>query len=248
MDLKEFFKLNPKAAIAFSGGVDSTYLLYEAARLGADVKAYYARSAFQPQFEYDDAIDLAKLIGAELSVIPIDVLADRKVTENPPDRCYYCKNAIFSTIAAAAAKDGYSLILDGTNASDDEGDRPGMRALKELRVLSPLRLCGLTKPEIRERLKEAGIPIWNKPAYACLATRIPAGEPITAEKLKISEVAESFLFSLGFTDFRVRYFKGAAKLQLREEQIPKALENRETILNELKKYYTAVTLDLEVRR
>src|SRR5699024_2924376 len=151
--------------------------------------------------------------------LDVDILADETVAANPPDRCYHCKRRIFSAIASAAAADGYTLLLDGTNASDDAGDRPGMRALWELSVRSPLRECGLTKPEIRWLSREAGLFTWDKPAYARLATRVPAGERLTAEKLENTERAEDFLFSLGFTDFRVRLFNGAARLQLPAEQL-----------------------------
>ena len=247
MTLTEFFHENQKAAIAFSGGVDSAYLLYAALQSGADVRAYYMKSAFQPQFELDDARRLAETLSADMRVLDVDILADETVAANPPDRCYHCKRRIFSAIASAAAADGYTLLLDGTNASDDAGDRPGMRALRELSVRSPLRECGLTKPEIRRLSREAGLFTWDKPAYACLATRVPAGERLTAEKLENTERAEDFLFSLGFTDFRVRLFNGAARLQLPAEQLPRLLERRAEILSELKKTYSAVVLDLEVR-
>lgn len=247
MTLTEFFHENPKAAIAFSGGVDSAYLLYAALQSGADVRAYYVKSAFQPQFELDDARRLAETLSADMRVLDVDILADETVAANPPDRCYHCKRRIFSAIASAAAADGYTLLLDGTNASDDAGDRPGMRALRELSVRSPLRECSLTKPEIRRLSREAGLFTWDKPAYACLATRVPAGERLTAEKLENTERAEDFLFSLGFADFRVRLFNGAARLQLPAEQLPRLLERRAEILSELKKTYSAVVLDLEVR-
>ncbi|MEE0806009.1 MAG: ATP-dependent sacrificial sulfur transferase LarE [Acutalibacteraceae bacterium] len=247
MTLTEFFHENQKAAIAFSGGVDSAYLLYAALQSGADVRAYYVKSAFQPQFELDDARRLAEALSADMRMLDVDILADETAAANPPDRCYHCKRRIFSAIASAAAADGYTLLLDGTNASDDAGDRPGMRALRELSVRSPLRECGLTKPEIRRLSREAGLFTWDKPAYACLATRVPAGEQLTAEKLENTERAEDFLFSLGFTDFRVRLFSGAARLQLPAEQLPRLLERRAEILSELKKTYSAVVLDLEVR-
>ena len=247
MTLQDYFKEHPRAALAFSGGVDSSYLLYAALRCGADVTAYYVKSAFQPQFELDDAIRLAEELGARMKIIPVDVLAAPEVTANPADRCYHCKRRIFGTILSAAAADGYALVLDGTNASDAEDDRPGMRALREMQVASPLRMAGLTKDEIRRLSREAGLFTWNKPAYACLATRIPTGEEITAEKLAATEAAEDFLFSRGFTDFRVRYYRGAARLQLRAEQMPLLLEKREEVLRELKKTYPAVLLDLEAR-
>lgn len=247
MTLNEFWKENPKAAIAFSGGVDSAYLLYTAVKAGAKVTAYYADSAFQPTFEREDALRLAKDVGAELKILPLSVLEVPKVAENPANRCYYCKRAIFSALIAAAAADGYDLILDGTNASDPISDRPGMEALRELSVRSPLRECGLTKSEIRELSRQAGLFTWDKPAYACMATRVPAGETITAEKLEKTEKAEDFLRSLGLRDFRVRLLKGCARIQVPEGQLELVLKNRETILEELRQWYAGVVLDLEVR-
>ena len=144
MDLQQFFKEYPKCALAFSGGVDSSYLLYAVKQYGADVRAYYVKAAFQPQFELDDAMRLADELQADMKVLRVDVLSDAVVRSNPKDRCYYCKQLIFSTILAEAKKDGYTMILDGTNASDDIADRPGFRALQELKVLSPLRITGLT--------------------------------------------------------------------------------------------------------
>ena len=147
----------------------------------------------------------------------------------------------------AAEADGYSVLLDGTNASDDVSDRPGMRALAELSVRSPLRECGLSKAQIRQLSREAGLFTWDKPAYACLATRIPAGEEITSRKLAATEASEAFLFSLGFRDFRVRSQDGAAKLQLPEGQWELLFRHRKAVLDKLKEYYKSVSLDLEVR-
>ena len=247
MNLSDFFRLHPKVAVAFSGGVDSAYLLYAAGQSGAQVRAYYVQSAFQPRFECRDAVRLAEELGVPLRILSVDVLAEETVAANPPDRCYHCKQMIFRTILTAAKEDGFATLLDGTNASDDADDRPGMRALRELAVLSPLRECGLTKAEIRRLAREAGLFLWNKPAYACLATRVPTGEQITREKLEATEAAEDFLFSLGFSDFRVRRMNGAARIQVPAEQTGRVLENREKITAVLKQYYTAVLLDLEAR-
>lgn len=247
MTLLAFFKENPKAALGFSGGVDSSYLLYAGVQAGADIHPYYIKTAFQPQFELDDAERLCAQLGVPLTVLELDVLKNEAVTANPPDRCYHCKTALFGALSARALADGYTLLLDGTNASDDAGDRPGMRALKELHVCSPLRECGLTKAEIRRLSREAGLFTWDKPAYACLATRIPSGDAIRAEKLLATERAEAFLFSLGLTDFRVRNYHGAARLQFPEAQLNAVLAHRAEILQELKKDYPAVLLDLEVR-
>ncbi len=247
MTLLAFFKENPKAALGFSGGVDSSYLLYAGVQAGADIHPYYIKTAFQPQFELDDAERLCAQLGVPLTVLELDVLKNEAVTANPPDRCYHCKTALFGALSTRALADGYTLLLDGTNASDDAGDRPGMRALKELHVCSPLRECGLTKAEIRRLSREAGLFTWDKPAYACLATRIPSGDAITAEKLLATERAEAVLFSLGLTDFRVRNYRGAARLQFPEAQLNAVLAHRAEILQELKKDYPAVLLDLEVR-
>ena len=214
MELREFFQENPKVAIAFSGGVDSAYLLYAAMQEAKEVKAYYVSSEFQPEFEKEDARRLVKELGADLRVLNVSALAIPNVRENPSNRCYYCKQGIFGAIWKTAREDGFEVLLDGTNASDDAGDRPGMKALLELSVRSPLRECGLTKDQIRKLSKEAGLFTWDKPAYACLATRVPAGEALTPEKLAATEAAEGYLFSLGFKDFRVRAKNGQARIQL----------------------------------
>lgn len=247
MTLEQFFAENREVAIAFSGGVDSAYLLYAATRYAARVKAYYVSTAFQPEFELADARRLADELGADMLVLHVDVLMSGAVTANPPDRCYHCKNTLFRQILRAAENDGFPVLLDGTNASDDAGDRPGMRALRELSVRSPLRECGLTKDEIRRLSREAGLFTWDKPAYACLATRIPTGQPITARDLAVTEAAETYLFSLGFTDFRVRLAGRSAKIQLPAAQMPHLLEHRQEILDRLGQDYDAVWLDLEAR-
>jgi uncharacterized protein len=248
MDLKQFFESVPEAAIAFSGGVDSAYLLYAAMQFGKRVKAYYVKTAFQPQFELEDAFRLAKELGADLQVLEVDILCETAVTANPADRCYYCKKVLFSRILQAAKADGFSVLLDGTNASDDASDRPGMRAISELSVRSPLRKCGLTKGKIRQLSKEACLFTHDKPAYACLATRIPTGELITSEKLQRTERAEAYISQWGFRDFRVRSMGNTAKIQVLEGDLSLLMEHREDILEELKKYYTGVVLDLEVRK
>lgn len=247
MTLQTFFSEHPHVALAFSGGVDSAYLLYAAVQAGAEVRAYYVKTAFQPEFEYEDACRLAEQLGAQMTTLRLDVLADETVAANPANRCYYCKRRIFTAITDAAKNDGYTVLLDGTNASDQVSDRPGMKALQELSVLSPLRLCGLTKTEIRRLSKEAGLFTHDKPAYACLATRIPAGTKITAEALARTEHCEGYMMGLGFSGFRIRMMGENAKLQLPETQLGLLMEHREAVLAELKKYYSGVLLDLEVR-
>ena len=248
MTLKDFFTLHPKAALAYSGGTDSAFLLYEALSLGADVKPYLVRSCFQPEFEFRNALDLSRKLGTEPEIILADVLSDAVICSNPANRCYYCKSVIFSAIAEKAAEDGYNVLIDGTNASDNLNERPGAKALSELGVLSPLRESGLTKPEIRRLSHEAGLNTWNRPAYSCLATRVKTGETITRERLEAVEKSEEFLFSLGFTDLRVRTSSDTAKLQFPAEQLPAAFEKLDEIKIELSRYFREISIDPEGRK
>lgn len=247
MTLEQFFQENPRCALGFSGGVDSAYLLYAGVKARADIRPYFIKTAFQPAFELADAQKLAQGLGVALTVVELDALADPRVAANPADRCYYCKRNLFRALKERAIADGYPVLLDGTNASDEAGDRPGMRALAELSVRSPLRECGLTKAEVRARSRAAGLFTWDKPAYACLATRVPAGEALTADILARVEGAEDALFRLGYTDFRVRVFHGAARLQLPRGQMERAAREAEDIQAALKPYFTPILLDLEGR-
>ena len=244
MDLNEFFTEHPKAALAFSGGTDSAFLLYAGKCAGADIRPYFVKSQFQPEFEYEDAVRLARELGAELRVVNADILQYDEVASNPENRCYFCKKRIMGVIRAAAADDGYGTIIDGTNASDEGADRPG---LKEQNILSPLRLCGPTKSEVRRLSKKAGLFTWDKPAYACLATRIPAGERLTAEKLRAVEESEKALFAMGFSDFRVRLRDGGALLQFTAEQQPRAQGRLAEIESELNKHFKSVKIDPKAR-
>lgn len=245
--LEAFFAEHHRLALAFSGGVDSAYLLYAARACGCDVRAYFVQSAFQPGFEREDARRLAAALGAEVRFIPVNPLSDDAVRANPADRCYHCKWLIFSALIEAARRDGYDTVVDGTNASDDAGDRPGMRALNEMKVLSPLRLCGIAKDQVRAHSREAGLFTWDKPAYACLATRVPAGTPLSEDLLRRIEASEAALFGLGFSDFRCRVFFGAARLQFRGEQYERAAALRGDIRAALKPYFDTILLDTEVR-
>lgn len=247
MDLKTFFEENHSVALGFSGGVDSSYLLYSALHYGAQVKAYYVKTAFQPQFELEDALRIAKELRAEVCVIEIDVLSNAAVAANPANRCYYCKKEVFGAISQKASEDGYSVLIDGSNASDDANDRPGMKALTELEILSPLRMCGLNKDSIRHLSKEAGLFTWNKPAYACLATRIATDRHITRHLLSKVERSEGALAHMGFTDFRVRLMGDDAKLQLPQEQMEKAVRDRKAILTVLEDDFNNIMLDLKGR-
>ncbi|MBQ2839927.1 MAG: ATP-dependent sacrificial sulfur transferase LarE [Oscillospiraceae bacterium] len=247
MTLCDFFKRCPKVAVALSGGVDSVYLMNEAKACGADVRAYFVKTEFQPEFELRDAHLAAKAAEVPLCVISFSVLDDENTVKNGEDRCYYCKRAIMQIITATAKSDGYDVICDGTNASDDISDRPGYRALGELSVISPLRICGISKAEVRKRAKAMGLSVWNKPSYACLATRIPQNERITEDTLRKTENAEDYLRNLGFSDFRVRVSRGNAKVELCSKDRELALLNMKKLEEELKKYYLTVLFDLEAR-
>lgn len=245
--LQEFFEQNPKGALAFSGGVDSALLVWAAAKFGKDWRAYYVHSDFQPAFELRDARQVADQCGLAMEVLEADALACPQIAQNSADRCYHCKKLIFSRILDQARKDGYSLLVDGTNASDDAGDRPGMRALREMEVRSPLREAGLTKGEVRRLSKEAGLPTWDKPAYACLATRIQTGTPIIKEDLERIERGEEALAGMGLRDFRLRLRGGAAILQVPAQQQQRVLDRRQEIFQAIGGDFPTVALDLTAR-
>lgn len=247
MTLKEFFVQNPRTAVAFSGGTDSALVLWAARQYGREVRAYYVHTAFQPAFELADARRLASELDVPLTVVEVDVLSVPEAAANGPRRCYYCKRALFTALWQTARADGHTVLLDGTNASDDAGDRPGMQALKELEVRSPLRECGLTKGQVRQMSKEAGLFTWDKPAYACLATRVPTGTAITGRALEQVERGEEALFRLGFTDFRVRLLGDAARIQVPAEQMERAVALHQEITQALGADFSAVLLDLAGR-
>ena len=247
MGLKEYFGNIKKAAAAFSGGVDSSYLIYAAKEYGTDITAYYVKTAFQPSFEYDDAVRLAGDVGVRMKTIELDILSDETIAKNSADRCYFCKRTILRAVKTAAAADGYDILLEGTNASDDVSDRPGMRAIKELSVLSPLRECGLSKSDIRKLSKEAGLFTYDKPSYSCLATRIMNGAYITADKLSRIERAEHALIDLGFSDMRVRLFGENAVLQFTKGDIKRAFSSYETIRERISELFGTVSIDIKER-
>ncbi len=247
MDLQTFFAQNPKLALAFSGGTDSAYLLAQGRRFGCEIRPYFLKTAFQPAFELADARRLCSELGVSLTVLALDVLADEQIAANPKDRCYYCKNAIFRALIARAQADGFDTVIDGTNASDDAGDRPGMRALRELGVVSPLRLCGVDKAQVRRQSASLGLFTAQKPSYACLATRIPAGVRIELQTLEKVERGENALCALGFSDLRLRVLDGAAKLQLPAGQLPLAAARAQEIRAALAADFEDVLLDLKPR-
>lgn len=189
--LAELLDREVRYGLAFSGGCDSMLLLALLTRAGFDVAPYTLVTAFQAPFELDDARDGAAFAGTPLTVIQADVLADRRICANPPDRCYWCKRFIFGRILDAMATDGRTVLLDGSNASDDPARRPGMRVLGELGVRSPLRELGLAKPQVRALSRELGLFTAEKPNFSCYATKVPAGQPITREALELVAAREN---------------------------------------------------------
>jgi len=235
--------------IAFSGGVDSTFLLKVCLDvLGKDkVLAVTARSSTYPARELEEAKALALKLGARHEIIESEELAVPGFSENPPERCYYCKKELFGKLVRMARERGFNFVVDGSNA-DDTGDfRPGMKAKDELGVVSPLKEAGLTKAEIRNFSREMGLPTWDKPSFACLASRFPYGEKITAEKLDRVGKAEELLDALGFTQYRVRSHGDLARIEVLPDEIDRFFDSslREKVTKEFKKLgFVYVSLDL----
>ncbi len=239
-----------RIVVAYSGGVDSAFLLRAAvdAVSPANVLAIIGNSPSYPTREFNDAIALAEQIGVACKVIKTDEMNNEKYAANPNNRCYFCKHELFSQIINIANQEGYSVVVDGNNA-DDTGDwRPGQQAARELGVRSPLIEIIMTKDEVRELSHEYGLPTWNKPASACLASRIPYNTPITTEKLSMVERAENFMRDLGFVQVRVRHHDKLARIEVAPKEINHLLDPiiRETINRELREIgYQYITVDLQ---
>ncbi len=235
--------------VAYSGGVDSTLLLRVAVEvLGERALAVTASSQTYPAQEVAEALCLAGELGARLREIHTEELAHEEFASNPPERCFYCKQELFGKLVEMAREEGLPAVADGSNV-DDTGDyRPGMRAAAELGIRSPLREAGFTKADVRELSKELGLPTWDKPSFACLASRFPYGERITPENLGRVGAAEQVLRELGFRQVRVRHHGDSARIEVGPEDLGRAIEpeHRERIVSELTKLgYLYVTLDLE---
>jgi len=220
--LKKDIEQMGSLAVAFSGGVDSTFLLKVAHDvLKSKVMALTVKSSTFPEREFNLAIQLANKIGVELRIIVFEEMGIENFSQNPPDRCYHCKKALFTRMIHISEKEGFKFIADGSNIDDLRDIRPGMQALRELSVVSPLLQAGLNKDEIRQLSRQMGLTAWDRPAFACLASRIPYGQAITKEKLKMVEHAEQFLLDLGFKQVRVRHHGDIARIEVPQDEFSK---------------------------
>ncbi len=246
--LKEYIKSLGSVVIAFSGGVDSTFLLRTAHDvLGDKAMAVTASSCSFPERELNEAREFCRANGIAHEVCKSEELDIDGFRQNPPNRCYLCKRELFEKIIDIAAEKGFENVAEGSNM-DDMGDyRPGLQAIAELEVKSPLRFAGLYKEEIRQLSRQLGLPTWNKPSFACLASRFVYGETISEEKLGMVERAEQLMIDLGFRQVRVRMHDNIARIEVLPDEIERAVQQeiREKINEEFKKYgFSYVTLDL----
>jgi uncharacterized protein len=234
--------------LAFSGGVDSTFLLKAIKESGIHALAVIAYSETMPESELRFAEDMAKFIGIKYRVIKTDEMSNPDFVRNPRDRCFYCKDELFSKLLDAARAGNYKCVIDGSNSDDLSDWRPGRQAAAKHGIRSPLVEVGLSKDEIRELSKALGLPTWSKPASPCLSSRFPYGVAITKDALKRVEMSEEFLKSLGFTELRVRSHNDTARIELRADEIDRLLnkELREFVVDEFKKFgFKYIAIDLE---
>ena len=240
-DLLDWYKENDieRALVAFSGGKDSTLVLDSAVRALENVKAFIIDDVMYPDWEIKEAVSRAEELGADYEIIKTSKLSNEDLRRNPEDRCYYCKRELFASIEEEGT------VLEGTNATEIKGHRPGLEAVKE-QGRAPLLEIGMEEEEIREILKWRGREVWDRPSFACLASRFPSGTELSEEKLKKVERLEDKIFELGVRQLRIRDFDEVARIEVWPEDMSKLLENREEIIGWFKEEgYEKVFLDLE---
>ena len=245
--LKEYMKSLGSAAVAFSSGVDSTFLLKAAkAALGDNVIAVTAKSRSFPKRELNEAVNFCKENNIRHIIFESEELGIDGFRQNPVNRCYLCKKEIFKKIKEIADENNIACVAEGSNTDDDGDYRPGLIAVKELGIKSPLRHVGFTKREIRELSKRLGLPTWNKQSFACLATRFVYGEEITEKKLDMVDRSEQLLLDMGFHQLRVRIHGNIARIEVMPDEFEKLIKNREDIYTRLKSFgFDYVTMDLQ---
>ena len=248
-ELEKLLESYKRVAVAFSSGVDSTYLLKMAQKvLGENVIAVTASSCSFPKRELEEAKTFCRENGIRHIVVESEELDIDGFRQNPKNRCYLCKHELFEKILSIAKENGIETVVEASNTDDDGDYRPGLVAVKELGIESPLRHVGLSKKEIREYSKELGLPTWNKQSFACLSSRFVYGETISEEKLTMVDQAEQLLLDMGFHQLRVRIHDKLARIEVQPSEFEKIMqeENRTKIFHELKQYgFTYVTLDLQ---
>jgi len=248
-DLAAIIEETGSLLVAYSGGVDSTLLLKVAKDvLGDRVIAATAKSPTYPQREYEQAKAMAGKLGVKHLTVTTEELAHPEFVQNPPNRCYHCKQELFRQLRQLAQQEGLSWVADGTNCDDLSDFRPGIKAALEMEIRSPLKEAGLTKQEIRSLSKRLGLPTWNKPSLACLASRFPYGHRITLSGLQMVAEAEEYLHSLGFEQVRVRHHNSLARIEVPVKELRRfyQVERRHQVVERLKLIgYTYVTLDLQ---
>ena len=235
--------------VAFSAGVDSTFLAKVAHdTLGAGALAVTGRSVTLATSELEESHVLAAQIGIRHLIVDTDEIADESFGNNPPNRCYFCKNELYTVLSRVAAQENTTVIVDGSNADDVGDHRPGMQAARELGVRSPLMEVGMTKEDIRTLSQSFGLPTWDKPAQACLSSRFPYGDRITPEKIAQVEKAESGLRELGFRQLRVRHHGDVARIEVPRDDIPRLVDeetSRQVVARMKEAGFIYVTIDLE---